>query len=236
MQLREYLDVLWKRGWIIILVALITAAGAFVFSKVQTPVYRASIRLNVIPARLDWGLQQVIKSMMRNYSGQIQSRKNLLEVINRTQLDVTPEQLAANIRVSPVEADLLIQIDADDYDPILAQQIAQTAAEVFVEKINVYMLEQDKRDRVEISIRDDAQIGELHHPKWKINTAAGIVFGALIGAIVVFVLEWLESDTIRTSEDIERHIGIAVMGIIPAIDTTRGARRKRRKVSPQSLR
>jgi len=235
-QLREYLDVLWKRGWIIILVAVITAAGAFVFSKVQTPVYRASIRLNVIPGTLDWGLQQVIKAMMRNYSGQIQSRKNLLEVIDRTQLDVTPEQLAENIRVSPIESDLLMQIDVDDYDPVLAQQIAQTAAEVFVEKINVYMLEQAKNDRVEVSIRDDAQMGVLHHPKWKINTAAGIVFGALIGAIVVFVLEWLESDTIRTSEDIERHIGIAVMGIIPSTDTTPGARRKRRKVSPQSLR
>ena len=236
MQLREYLTVLWKRGWIIILVAIITATGAFIFSKVQTPVYRSSIRLNVIPGRLDWGLQQVIKAMMRNYGGQIQSRKNLLEVINRTQLDVTPEQLAENIRVSPIESDLLMQIDVDDYDPVLAQQIAQTAAEVFVEKINVYMLEQDKNDRVEVSIRDDAQMGVLHHPKWKINTAAGIVFGALIGAIVVFVLEWLKSDTLRTSEDIERHIGIAVMGIIPSIDTTRRARRKHRKASPQSLR
>lgn len=236
MQLRDYLDVLRKRGWIIVLVAIITAAGAFAFSKVQTPIYRSSIKLNVIPARLDWGLQQVIKAMMRNYAGQIQSRKNLSEVINRTQLDVTPEQLAENIKVSPIESDLLMQIDVDDYDPVLAAQIAQTTAEVFVEKINVFMLEQAKDDRVEVSIRDDAQMGLLHRPKWKVNTAAGIAFGALIGALVVFILEWLESDTIRTSEDIERHIGIAVMGIIPAIDATRRARRKRRKASPQSLR
>jgi len=232
-QLRDYLAVLRKRGWIIILVAVITAAGAFVFSKVQTPVYRASIRLNVIPGRLDWGLQQVIKAMMRNYGGQIQSRKNLLEVINRTQLDVTPEQLAENIRVSPIESDLLMQIDVDDYDPVLAAQIAQTAAEVFVEKINVHMQDQAKNDRVEISIRDDAQMGVLHHPKWKINTAAGLAFGTLIGAIVVFILEWLESDTIRSSEDIERHTGIAVMGIIPAVHTTRRARRSPRKARSQ---
>ena len=235
MQIRDYLDVLRKRGWIIILVAVITAAGAFVFSKVQTPVYRASIRLNVIPGRLDWGLQQVIKAMMRNYGGQIQSRKNLSEVIDRTQLDVTPEQLAENIRVSPIESDLLIQIDADDYDPVLAQQIAQTTAEVFVEGINVYMLDQAKDDRVNVSIRDDAQMGALHHPKWKVNCAAGLAFGALIGALVVFVLEWLESDTLRTSDDVERHIGISVMGIIPAAHTPRRARWGRRKAPTHSF-
>jgi len=230
--LRDYLAVLRKRGWIIILVALITAAGAFVFSKVQTPVYRSSIKLNVIPARLDWGLQQVIKAMMRNYAGQIQSRKNLAQVIERTQLDITPEQLAEKIKVSPIESDLLMQIDVDDYDPILAAQIAQTTAEVFVEQIKVYMLDQDKRDRVEVSIRDNAPPGVLHHPKWKINTIAGLAFGTLIGAIVVFILEWLESDTIRSSEDVERNVGIAVMGVIPAIHNSG---RHRRRTSPQTL-
>ena len=235
MPLREYLNVLRKRGWIIVLVALITAAGAFVFSKVQTPVYRSSIKLNVIPGRLDWGLQQVIKAMMRNYAGQIQSRRSLLKVIELTQLDVTPEQLAKNLRVSPIESDLLMQIDADDYDPVLAAQIAQTAAEVFVADAKVFMLEQDKADRMEVSIRDDAQVGVLHHPKWKINTAAGIAFGAVIGAIIVFVLEWLESDTIHSGDDVERHIGIPVMGIIPVSHSGRSSRRSRQKRRPRNL-
>ena len=235
MPLRDYLAVLRKRGWIIVLVAIITAAGAFAFSQVQTPVYRSSIKINVMPARLDWGLQQVIKAMMRNYAGQIRSRTNLLKVIQLTQLDVTPEQLAQNLRVSPIESDLLMQIDADDYDPVLAAQIAQTAAEVFVEDTRVYMDQQDKAERVEVSIRDDAQVGVLHHPKWKINTAAGVAFGAVIGAMVVFVLEWLESDTIHTAEDIERHLGVAVMGIIPTRHAGRGSRRARHTPPPQSL-
>jgi len=41
--LRDYLNVLVKRGWIILLVAVITASSAFVFSKLQTVVHRSTI-------------------------------------------------------------------------------------------------------------------------------------------------------------------------------------------------
>ena len=227
MQIQDYLHILRKRGWIIILTAVIATAGAILFSLVQTPVYRASIQLNVWPARLDWGLQQVIKDLMRNYSGEIQSSKTLLKAIDRLQLDLTPDQLKEKLRVRPIEEDSLIQIDVDDYDPILAAQIAQTTAQVFVEVINGRMLDQDKRDRVDVSIRDDAQPGALHFPKWKVNALAAAVLGSLLGGIVVFVLEWIEADTIHTSLDVERHIGTVILGTIPAAPGRRSNSRRK---------
>ena len=136
MQLKEYMRIIAKRGWIILLVAIITTGSALVFSRIQTPVYRSSIFLNVWPARLDWGLQQTIKGLMRNYAGVIASRDTAMEVINRLQLDITPDELREKLTVSPIEADFLIQIDADDYDPLIARDIAQTTAEVFVEDID----------------------------------------------------------------------------------------------------
>ena len=139
MDLRDYLNVLVKRGWIILLVAVITASSAFAFSKLQTVVYRSSIQLNVIPARLDWGLQQTIKNLMRNYSGQIKSRSMAQEIINRQQLDLSVDDVLAKMTVSPIESDFLIQIDVDDIDAQRAQLIAQTAAEIFVENIRAYM-------------------------------------------------------------------------------------------------
>lgn len=215
MQLRDYFRILRKRGWIILVLVLITTATALVVSKLQTPVYRSTIYLNVWPARLDWGLQQTIKGLMRNYAGDIQSREAALEVINRLKLDITPEELRAKLTVSPIESDFLIQIDADDYDPIIAQKIAQTAAERFVEKMNAYNLKQDRQDQVDVTIRDYAQPGRLHKPKWKINALAGAFFGILVGGLVVFILEWLEADVLRTSEDVEKHTGVAVLGTIP---------------------
>lgn len=217
MQLRDYLRMLQKRGWVIIVVTIITVASAFVFSKFQTPVYRATIYLNVWPARPDYGLQQTVKGLMRNYANNIRSRATLMDVINRAQLDITPEQMQGKLLVSSIESDFLIQIDVDDYDPHIAQTIAQTTAEVFVEDMTAYMVTQDKTDRIDFSIVDAALPGELHKPKIKINMIAGAIFGLVVGLAAVFVLEWLESDVIRSTDDMERYTGLAVLGTIPTV-------------------
>lgn len=215
MQLRDYVRIIAKRGWITVLVTIITIVSALAFSRIQTPVYRSTVFLNIWPARLDLSLQETIKALMRNYAGSISSRETALTVINELQLDITPDQLREKMTVDPIESDFLIQIDADDYDPLIARDIAQAAAGVFVRNTQVDMIDKDKRDRVEVSMLDDAAPGKLRKPKWKTNLLAGGVFGILMGGLVVFVLEWLEADIIRTSKDIERYTQVAVLGIIP---------------------
>jgi capsular polysaccharide biosynthesis protein len=225
--LRDYIRILLKRGWIIIVIAVVTASSALVFSRLQQPVYRSTIYLNVYPARLDWGLQQVIQSLMRNYAGVISSRDTAMEVITRLQLDITPDQLRSKLTVVPIQADFLLEIDADDYDPLIARDIAQTTAEVFVERIKISMLEQDQRDRVQVAIRDYPLPGILHKPNWKVNTLAGGLFGAIAGILVVFLLEWLEADVIRTHKDLERYTRLSVLGVIPTLEPPQGRARLR---------
>ncbi|MBC7261787.1 MAG: hypothetical protein H5T63_07205, partial [Chloroflexi bacterium] len=165
--------------------------------------------------RPDWGLQQTIKGLMRNYSGQIKSRTTAQAIIDRQHLDLTVDDVLDKMTVSPIESDFLIQIDVDDIDPQRAQLIAQTAAEVFVENIRVYMLEQDKRDRVDVFIRDDATPGRVFWPKTGLLVLAGGLFGLFAGALVILGLEWLAADIIRDSQDVERHAGLTVLGSIP---------------------
>jgi len=224
-QLSDYYRIISKRLWIIILAAVLGATGAFVLSRVQTPEYRSTIYLNVWPSRLDLSLQQTIKGLMRNYAGNITSRATAATVINRLQISLSPEELRSKLTVRPIEEDFLLQIDVDDADPLLARDIAQTTAEVFVENIQAYMLEQDKRDRVEVSIRDYALPGYLHKPKWKIYVFVGGLLGLLAGTALVFVLRWLEADIIRSSDDLERQLNLAVLGVIPEGGDGLGRRR-----------
>ena len=52
---------------------------------------------------------------------------------------------------------------------------------------------------------------------------AGAVFGAIIGGIIVFFLEWLQSDILRTAADVEKAVGVAVLGAIPAGNESRSS-------------
>jgi capsular polysaccharide biosynthesis protein len=217
MELYDYWRIIRKRGWIVIVVALVAAVCAFGFSKLQTPIYSASVKLSVNPARADWGLSNVAKDLLRNYAENIQTHTMAQEVIDRAQLDMDTTSLLGKLLVSPAADTLTLQIEARDTDPEVAMMLAQTVAEVFVEDRDGWNQQQDKRDQIDVSILDNVwNLGyRQYSPNTKINTAAGGVVGLLVGLIVVFLLEWLEQDVIRSANDLERTLEIVVLGNIP---------------------
>lgn len=219
MEPTDYLRIFRKRGWIVILVALVAAASAFGFSKLQTPVYSASVKLSVNPARADWGLANITRELLRNYAENIRTHTMAQEVIDRAQLDMDTTTLLGKLFVSPAADTFTLQLEARDTDPEVAMTIVQTMAEVFKEDRDAWNQKQDKRDQIDVSILDNVwNLGyQQYSPNTKINTAAGGLFGLLVGLLVVFFLEWLEQDVIRSATDVERTIGVTVLGSIPPI-------------------
>jgi len=216
-ELTDYLRIFRKRGWIVILVALVAAVSAFAFSELQTPVYSASVKLSINPARADWGLSTTAKELLRNYAENIHTHTMAQEVIDRAQLDMDTTALLGKLFVSPAADTFTLQLEVRDTDPDVAMTIAQTMAEVFVEDRDAWNQRQDQRDRIEVSILDNVwNLGyNQYSPNTKINTAAAGLFGLLVGLLVIFFLEWLEQDVIRSASDVERAIGVTVLGSIP---------------------
>jgi len=135
-------------------------------------------------------------------------------VIDQLQLDMTPSQLLSDVEVASDESSFVVQLNIENSDPNLANDIARTWGNVFVQWRVDDNATQRKEDRVDVEFIDDPQAG-LASPKTKINTLAGAVFGALLGVLLVFGLEWLESGVVRRSEDVERYLDIPVIGTIP---------------------
>ncbi len=233
MEITDYLRILSKRGWIAVLVAVVAAVTAFAVSRMQIPIYSASVKLSVNPARADWGLSNTTKDLLRNYAENIRTHKMAQEVIDRAQLDMDTTTLLSKLFVSPAADTFTLQIEARDPDPQVAMTIAQTMAEVFVEDRDAWNQRQDKRDRIEVSILDSVwNLGyQQYSPNTRINTLAGGLVGFLIGLLVVFFLEWLEQDVIRTDEDLERAVQVTVLGVIPPVVPESGSRATERRLA-----
>ena len=214
MELGEYVAVLRRRGWLIVLLALLTAAAAFGFSKVQTPVYKSSLRLLVQPARSDFGQAQAAKQLLRGYVQWIRSSYRAASVIDELRLDMTPEQLLGDVEVASDDSSFVVELNVENTDPNLANDIARTWGNIFVQWRIEDNATQRKEDRVDAEFIDDPR-ASLDRPKTNINAAAGLVFGAILGVVLVFLLEWIESGVVRRSEDVERHLDIPVIGTIP---------------------
>ena len=68
-----------------------------------------------------------------------------------------------------------------------------------------------------ISIIDRAEVpGGRFSPSLSRNLAMGMLLGLVLGVLLAFVLEFLD-DTLKTPEDIEQRLKLAVLGIIPRL-------------------
>ena len=233
MELKDYIKVLRKRWWVIALVALIAIGSAYGFSKTQPTIWRSTIKLSIEPSRgSDYGQVLAIKQILRNYALKLTSGLMAQHVVDKLQLDIPASALLGKVAVSPDEADYTIAIEAKDQDAGTAVKIVQTFADLFVQERQLKNLEVAQQDRILVSIADNPAPPDIFSPKTSINMLAGGVLGALLGVIILFALEWLESDVVRSSEDVERYIGLPVIGSIPTITTREAAPGSAARVRP----
>jgi capsular polysaccharide biosynthesis protein len=214
MALNDYFRILRQRGWLIILLAVLTAGAAFGFSRMQTPIYESSVKLLVRPARSDFGQSQAARELLGNYEQWLHSSYRAQAVINILQLDMQASALLGDVTVASDRLGLVVQLNVENTDPDLGNDIARTWGELLIQWQNQ---ENDKNlqgDRISIEFQDDPKVVGVS-PNVNVNTAAGAVFGALLGIILIFVLEWVESGVVRRAEDVERYLDIPVVGRIP---------------------
>ena len=214
MELSDYIRIFRQRGWVILLMAFLTAAAAFGFSKMQTEVYKSTLNLLVRPSRTDFGQSQAAKELLKTYEAWLYSSYRAQGVIDQLQLDMTAPELLGDVEVASDNFSFMVTLAVENTDPDLANDIARTWGNLLIQWQKQENDKNRQEDRITIEFRDDPQVS-LDRPKTKINTAAGAVFGALLGIILIFILEWIESGVVRRSEDIERYLEIPVIGTIP---------------------
>lgn len=202
MNLLDYVRIIFRRGWIIVLAVIITATAAFGFSKLQTEEYRATQKVLLLPARNDLGLSETLRILLRSFVEYLNTDEVAQAVIEQLELDMQPGELRSNATINSDPTTLTIQIDVDLTDGPLAAQIATEWGRqllLFREQENSQLR---REDRIQARLLDTASYG-LHRPNTRVNVVAGAILGLLVGAIVVFIVEYLESNIVRRPDDLD---------------------------------
>jgi capsular polysaccharide biosynthesis protein len=219
MNLLDYVQILLRRGWIMILLAVIAAGGAYVLSKQMTPLYRSSLVVLMVPSRPDFGLQQAAVQLLNSRAEYLRSSQVAEKVIDALSLDMEPTFLLNRTTHAPNRDNLTIQIDVeleannDEEAARLINPVAEEWGRQLIDYQNELNQEARREDRVQARIKDYAVIS-LQRPRLTVNLLVGAVAGLFLGAVLVFILEFLESAVIRSRTDLERS-QIAVLAAIP---------------------
>jgi tyrosine-protein kinase len=139
MELRHYVQILWRWLWLIILGAVLAGGAAYLVSSNAKPVYRATTTLYVSQSTstslTDYTSVYVSQQMAATYSQLLQKRSVFQETMVRLGLPPTTTVDAA-ITVSPVRDTQLINLSVDSRDPALAWQIANELPQAFIKQYN----------------------------------------------------------------------------------------------------
>lgn len=148
-----YLGVLWRRRWLVVPILALTIASAWVFTLIQTPIYRATATVLIEPeAPKVVNIQEVTPGTGATpdyYATQtklIQSRAIVEGVIERLNLKERIPEIGETrdrygafltfLFVEPIKTTRLVTVSFENGDPKLAAEVANAVAAGYV-KYNV---------------------------------------------------------------------------------------------------
>jgi capsular polysaccharide biosynthesis protein len=197
----------------VLLVAACAVAVAVVYARLQTPVYRSSVRLEV-SARFDNGQQLALERLLPQLAQRVKTTDVAREVDQRLRLDLGAQGVLDRLRAEAIVPSGQIQLEADDVDPARVEAIVLETARVFEEQHAARNQGIPTQDRAIVSILDRPTPARLVWPQTRIIAGAALLLGLFVGALLALLIDYLD-DTLKTAADVERALGTVTLGRIP---------------------
>lgn len=221
--------VLLQKIVIIIVTGVIVGLIAFLISKLYLkPVYESTTMLYVLNRQSQttttYSDIQSSSQLTKDYKLLITSRTVMERVIGELNLDITASQLASSISVVTPQDTRILKIVVKNNDQYKAKEIADKVAQISSDSICTTMQIED----VNIVDKADFPISPVS-PNVKKNMVLGGILGILLASAII-VIRYFMDDTIRSSEEIERYIGIGTLALIPIAEETNDEKKIKKKV------
>ena len=226
--LLELLRVLCSKIGYVILAALALGLLMVLVSKVlMKPQYESTTKMYVLSKQdssntVTSGDLQASSLLTKDYAELIKSRTVTEGVIAQLKLDMTHEELLKKLSVDTPTDTRVVSITVTDTDPYTAAQIANAVRDIASKHIQQVM------DIKAVNVVETANIpDEPSSPSVPKNGVIGGLLGILL-AVAVVIIVYLTNDTVKTPEDVEKYLGLSVLGTIP-YSSKMGKKSKKKK-------
>lgn len=216
----ELFHVLLNKFWIILLAGII-AGLAFIGGTILfiTPQYESTTKMYVL-SKQD---MQTSLSLTKDYAELIKSRTVTEGVNAQLNLDLTHEELLKKMAVDSATDTRILSITVTDADPYEACKIANAIRDVAENHIKNVM------DIDVVNVVETANIPDQQSsPSISKNGIIGVLLGVLL-SVAIILIAYISNDTVKTQEDVEKYLGLSVLGTIPLTETDRKKKKKKQK-------
>lgn len=219
MTLRDYWDVARRSWWIILGTTLIGALVALALSMAATKEYQAKAQLFVSVKSADevasaYSGGMFVQQRVKSYVDIIDAPGVLDPVIEGLDLDTDAASLSAQISAQAPANTVLINVMASDTNPVMARDLANSAAKALARQIVRLETTESGEKPVKAELIKPAQEPSTpSSPKTLLNVMLGALLGLLAG-IGIAVLRHLLDTTVKTTEELEQAAGATSLGTV----------------------
>lgn len=215
--LMELMRSVFSKWWLIVITVSICAGLSFYITKTQViPVYEASSTIfigkdtsSLGGLNLSMDDMSVDTQLVTDYQELVKTRLITQRVINELALETDSEDLIKSLDVSVIKDSRFMHLTYQDPDAKVAVNIANKFANILKEKAG------DVVGIKNVQIVDYAEYPDLPAgPSMVKNVGIAGAVGFILSLIMI-VANMLMTNSIQKEEDIEKMLGIPVLGVIP---------------------
>lgn len=225
--LMEIVHVMLSRFWLILFSGILVGICALIYTKATTtPVYTSSTKMYILSktedsAAVNSSDMSLSATLATDYAQLIKDRTVMESVVSELGLSMSAEALASKVSVTLPNSGRIVTISVSDPDPYMASKLANQVRDMGAMHI------QEVMDTGAINVVEEANIPKTQTlGSYKRNGMMGALAGMVIAMAIIFI-RFMMNDTIRRPEDVERYLGVSVLGSIPMMDT--GKKEKKQK-------
>jgi len=213
--IKDLLVLIIKKWWVIAVCIIICFSIAYTWTNYFVdPIYSPSTTLYVGKDVSSEGIQTSDLNLglilIDDYREIAKSKLVSNEVISELGLEnISAHSLSKRIEVTQKNESRVIQISVRDTDPQRAMVLTNKVAEVLKKKIVEIM----QIENVQIIDKAEVDYTPLS-PNKVLNYVIAVLLGFITGLGLIILIKYFDN-TIKTIEDVQKYLGLPVIGIIP---------------------